>query len=229
MLPKSVFITATDTGIGKTVVAAALALCLRDQGRVAAFKPVESGVPSTDGNLADSEILAQASHLEDFEAACLYRLTHPLAPAVAAEMEGVQIHPDRILRRIRSLKRNHDYLVVEGIGGVRVPIRWDYSVLDLMSDLALPVLLVARAGLGTLNHTLLTLDAIQARGLQTWAILLNSCSTTPGIDEQTNPRALKKLTGVDRIGVLPRCPGSDPREVIQTLRPHIQEHLLGSP
>ena len=229
MVPKAVFITATDTGVGKTVIAAALALCLGDRGRVAAFKPIESGVPSRDGEPADSEILAQASDLRDSKAASLYRLKCPLAPAVAAEMEGVPIQPNRILRCIRSLRQSHDYLLVEGIGGVRVPILWDYSVLDLMSDLALPVLLVARSNLGTLNHTLLTLDAIQNRGLQTWAVLLNGQSPDPGIDEQTNPGALKKLTGLDRIAVLPRYNGRQSQQVIRSLRPEIQRHLLEGP
>ena len=229
MFPSSVFITATDTGVGKTVVAAALALCLGERSRVAAFKPIESGFPTESGQPADSEILGQVSHLRDAEEACLYRLKPPLAPAVAAEMEGVSIRPDRILKRIDELRRSHDHLLVEGIGGVRVPLLWDYSVLDLMSDAGLPVLLVARASLGTLNHTLLSLNAIQGRRLQVWAVVLNGRSAHPGIDEQTNPKALTRLTGLDRIAVLPQCPGDTSMQVIHALQPEVRKQLLTDP
>ena len=144
------FVTATDTGVGKTVVTAGLAAALRARGRdVAIFKPVQSGALADDP-AGDAALLG---------ADCLYAFTAALAPLVAARAEGRQVELEPILERARKLEREHELLLVEGAGGLLVPLAPGLDVAGLAEALGLPLVVVARAGLGTVNHTLLTVEA----------------------------------------------------------------------
>jgi len=123
MLPDSIFITGTDTGVGKTAIATAMALSLRQAGvNVRVFKPVETGVPTRD-EPSDAELLARAAQVP-VEEVCVYRLKAPLAPAVAAQLEGIEIDVQRIVECFNALRRRSDVVIVEGAGGVLVPLRW---------------------------------------------------------------------------------------------------------
>lgn len=224
MLPEALFITATDTGVGKTAVAAAIALSLREAGKkVAAFKPVETGVPPPEGQPSDAEILGKACGLSSQEEVSLYSLKHPLAPAVAADREKVDIDVERIVERFRQLKEENDLVLVEGVGGLMVPIRWDYSVLNLIDDLGVPVLIVARPGLGTINHTELTCRALRRHKAKIFAVVLNGSSPHPGLAERTNPQALHRLTKLRRIYALPHCPRPDTLAVATALKPIVRD------
>jgi len=169
------FVTATDTGVGKTFVTAALATALRARGRdVAVFKPVQSGATAEDPS-GDAVLLG---------ADCVYAFAAPLAPLVAARAEGRTIELEPILARARELVREHELLLVEGAGGLLVPLADDFDLADLAVALGLPLVIVARAGLGTVNHTLLTIEAARARGLELAGVVLNGRS-----DESTAENA----------------------------------------
>lgn len=175
MSGRGFFVTATDTGVGKTFVTAALATALRARGRdVAVFKPVQSGATAEDPS-GDAVLLG---------ADCVYAFAAPLAPLVAARAEGRTIELEPILARARELVREHELLLVEGAGGLLVPLAEDLDLADLALALGLPLVIVARAGLGTVNHTLLTIEAARARGLELAGVVLNGRS-----DESTAENA----------------------------------------
>lgn len=209
-MAKGFFITGTDTGVGKTIVSAALIHFLRGRGlSVCAMKPIESGCAGKDGALVPSDgifLREAAGMVEDITAVTPYALEAPLAPMVASDIEGIRIDPERIKRIFYGLAVNYDAAVVEGVGGLLVPIRKDYFVLDLAVDLGLPVIIVARPGLGTINHTLLTLRCALSAGAQVAGIIINNPAGDGGDDDharRTNPEVIKELAGVPLIGVFP--------------------------
>ncbi len=194
-------VSGTDTDVGKTLVAGGLARLLRDRGvDVGVMKPVASGVPPD----ADAEWLIAAAGVDDpLELVCPLRFRDPLAPAVAAQLAGQAVEIAHIHQAFAALSARHRFLIVEGVGGLLVPIDWDYDVRRLASDLALPLLIVARAGLGTINHTVLTVEAARARGLTVSGIVLCESRDQPaGLAEQTNPAAIERLTDAPVLGTL---------------------------
>lgn len=204
-----ILVTGTDTGVGKTVVAAALVLALRERATLAVgVKPVETGIEAEQES--DSEILAKASGRDEPRARPLLRLIEPLAPAVAAERAGRVVQPSEIEDRLRSLRADGYRLVVEGAGGLLVPLAWGFTALDLAERLGLEVVIVARAGLGTLNHACLTIDALHARGVRVRAVVLNGISAHPTLAEQTNPDVLRRLRPGLRVLGLPAHDTKDP-------------------
>jgi dethiobiotin synthetase len=209
-------VTGTDTGVGKTAVAAGLVLALRARGRDAVgFKPVETGVEP--GSPADSALLARASGREEPLTAPLVSLREALAPAVAAERAGVGVDRDAIETRVRALRERHPSIVVEGAGGAAVPLAWGYTALDLAQRLRLPVVVVARPGLGTINHVWLTVEALRARNIPVAAVVLNGVASPPDLAEETNPKALARLLPDVRFLTLPRVDSADPWEVASRL------------
>jgi len=209
-------VTGTDTGVGKTLIAAALVLALRDRGlKAIAWKPVESGVLPSEP--ADSEILALASGVEDPLAQPLLRLHEALAPAVAAERSGVALPPAAVEARLDALRRKGYSVVVEGAGGLLAPLAWDYTALDLARRAKLEAVIVGRPGLGTINHVLLTHDALVRAGVRVRGAVLNGRGDPPDLAEQTNPEALGRLLPRVKVIVTPRLAGS-PIEMAQALR-----------
>jgi len=208
----NLFLTATDTAVGKTVVAAAIAAHLREQGlSVGVMKPAETGCCKRGGALhpSDADFLRRASATDDvLGAICPYRFSEPLAPAVAARRAKKEIDT-RLIRKIyRAISKGHNTTLVEGAGGLMVPLCGSYLYLDLAAELGLPLVIVARAGLGTINHTLLTVNAARARGLEIYGIILNQARKGKlGPAEKTNPGAIAELTGISRVFSLPYIPG----------------------
>ncbi|HLA78278.1 MAG TPA: dethiobiotin synthase [Vicinamibacteria bacterium] len=208
---RDLLINGTDTGVGKTVVAAGMLLALRARGvRAIGLKPAETGL--TPNERADSEILAWASGTDEPLAAPLLRLAEPLAPAVAAERAGTALDPARLRVRLQALREEGYTLVVEGAGGLLVPLAWGFTALDLAEAENLEAVLVARAGLGTLNHILLTAQALLARGVRLKGVVLNGRSREPDLAETTNPAALARLLPGVPLVVLPRWPGASTGE-----------------
>jgi dethiobiotin synthetase len=202
---RDLLVTGTDTGVGKTLVAAALLLALRERGaRALGFKPAETGVSPEDES--DSSVLAQASGVTEERVRPLLHLEEALAPAVAAERARVTLDPERILETIRELRAGGYALVVEGAGGILVPLAWGFTALDLAVRAKLEAVVVARAGLGTLNHVLLTVEALERRGVALRGIILNGVGSPPDVAETTNPEALRRLLPGVPILVLPREP-----------------------
>jgi dethiobiotin synthetase len=198
-------VTGTDTTVGKTLVAAALLLELRSRGIAAVgFKPVESGLDEDEGAPADSELLARASGVDEPAARPLLRLGEPLAPAVAAERAGRELEPAAVHARVDALRVAGYRVVVEGAGGLMVPLAWGFTALDLAAEAGLSVVIVARAGLGTLNHVVLTAEALHAREVPIAGVVLNGRRDPPDLAERTNPAALARLLPGVRVVVTPR-------------------------
>ena len=168
------FVTGTDTGVGKTFLTAALARRAREIGeRVFAFKPIETGC--TPGQLGEDqrELVAAAGGWQQGELGGLYSLARPVAPWVAARDEGVTIDIDRILAIVQEASRSVDRTLVEGAGGWRVPVTADLDMAGLAQRLGGRVVVVARATLGTINHSLLTLEAVERDGCTVVALVLS--------------------------------------------------------
>ncbi len=210
--------------MGKTVVAAALVLGLRQRGvRAVGFKPVETGIDSDE--VADSFVLRAASGQESPLLLPLLRLREPLAPAVAAERAGSAFDPDAAGSRIQALRAAGYSLVVEGAGGLLVPLAWGFTALDLAVQSGLDAVVVARAGLGTLNHIALTLEALARRNVRVQAVVLNGQGDPPDLAEATNPAALARLFPEVRLVVLPRLPTTAPLAAARVLSPLLLEAL----
>jgi dethiobiotin synthetase len=208
-LVRDLLVTGTDTGIGKTVIAAALVKALRARGvRAIGFKPVETGIDS--GQPADSDLLAAAAGVREPLAAPLLQLAEPLAPAVAADRAEVALSPDEVEARIAQLRRAGYTIVVEGAGGVLVPLAWDYTVLDLAQSCDLDAVVVARPGLGTLNHAAMTAMILRAREIPIRGIVLNGRAASPDLAEATNPAALSRMLRDVRIIEVPHQTTTDP-------------------
>lgn len=214
MSGRGIFITGTDTGVGKTLVAAGLVRALRARGLDAgAMKPVASGGRRTPQGLIseDAELLQKAGGLSDpLEIINPLCLELPLAPSVAAELSGVEIHLGKIREAYETLRRQHRFLVVEGVGGLLVPIRGEYLVADLAREMGLPLVIVSRPGLGTINHTLLTIAAARSHGLEIRGFIINGFrEEEAGLAERTSPAQIEKLGQVPLLGVLPFDPEVD--------------------
>ncbi len=209
---RGLFVTGTDTGVGKTEVSCALLLEARAAGLdVGAMKPAESGVAP--GQPSDAERLRLAAGGGDEPGlVCPYRFQAPLAPAVAARLAGVEVRLEVILEAARALAARHAALLVEGAGGLLVPLTPRETFADLAVALGLPVLVVARAGLGTVNHTALTVEALRARRLRVAGVVLNR--TAPGDDPSVphNAAEVTRLTGVAVLAILPWCSDIAARE-----------------
>ncbi|MEF8974584.1 MAG: dethiobiotin synthase, partial [Haloarcula sp.] len=187
-----VFVVGTDTGVGKTVVTAGLTGWLREEGTEAvAVKPCQTGYPPDD----DAAFVESVCGTAD-AAVCLERLSPPLAPAVAAResADDSRLCYESIRDGVTDIVATSEAAVVEGIGGLCVPLADSREVVDLVADVGLPALVVARSGLGTLNHTALTVRALGRRGVPVVGIVLNEYegATTA---ERTNPAVIERMTG----------------------------------
>jgi dethiobiotin synthetase len=207
-MARGFFVTGTDTGVGKTVVAGVLIKALQMLGsRVCGMKPIESGCRRRGSMLlpSDGAFLKEISQMKEplshVSPSCF---ESPLAPMIAAEREGRRVDLKNILSIFMVLSDKYDAVVVEGIGGLRVPIKADYSVADLAAEMGLPLLVVASPFLGTINHTLLTIDYAQAKGLEIAGIVINYMRPSEGsLAEGTNPSVLERLSPVPLIGRVP--------------------------
>jgi len=205
---RGLFVTGTDTDVGKTWVAAGLTATLRRRGLGAVyFKPIQSGCPQEGGRLipTDARLARDLAGLpESLDLLTPIALRLPLAPGVAAAQAGVEVDPGRIAAALRDLAGRYEFFVVEGAGGLYVPlIGLDFLVLDLIRWLALPLVVVAKSGLGTINHTVLTVKAALAAGIEVTGIILNRYPEKPGLAAETNPGVIAALTGVPVLGRLP--------------------------
>jgi len=204
------FITTTDTGVGKTVFTAALAERLRGEGRaVIAMKPIATGVAGA-GVSSDTlflECAAQSGESPERLTPLAFRA--PLAPAVAARLEGRAIDLAALAEHCRSVAARYEVTLVEGVGGLLVPLTDGACVADFAKELGLPLIVVARPGLGTLNHTALTVESARGRGLAVAGIVISGWPEEPGLAEETNLDELPRLTGLPLLACLPLSEGLD--------------------
>jgi dethiobiotin synthetase len=220
MAARGIFITGTDTGVGKTIVAATLARLLRMNGvSVGVMKPVTSGCRTDEGGLIsdDALLLTRAAGVDYTEHVAPYCLREPLAPADAARRDGVRIDFSVIKAAYAELTRQFDYVIVEGAGGLMVPLAGGLLIADLARELELPLLVVARPGLGTINHTVLTCYAAQQLGLQVAGVIVNGMPEQPGPAEQGAAHQIGSLCGAPVLGIWPHRDEVDEMELIDEL------------
>jgi dethiobiotin synthetase len=203
---RGLFVTGTDTGVGKSVLAASICAALAESGEtVAAFKPAVSGTDEPAGDWPpDHELLAEAASAgQDPGDVAPYVFGPPLSPHLAAELAGTVIDPPVLIERARAAAAASGLLVCEGVGGLLVPLTPGYLVRDLAVDLGLPVVVAARTGLGTINHTLLTVEAARAAGLRVAGVVMTPWRARPERIELSNLETVTRLGGVQVSG-LPR-------------------------
>lgn len=202
-------VTGTDTGVGKTYVAAALARQLEAEGcRVAAMKPVETGCATEPAPTEDGVILARATGQRSPRQA-LRRFRAPLAPAVAAELEGMTVELEEVAREIRREAEAADVVLVEGAGGLLSPMGWSWTALDLARALDAAALVVASDRLGCINHALLTIGTLEAAGVRVVGLVLNA----PELGDQStgsNAGAIQRLWGRGQAWAIARDGGASP-------------------
>lgn len=201
----SLFVTGTDTGIGKTLITGALTWALNQRGfEVGCFKPIQSGDLLHD-QTGDAWRLKALSGLSDpLEHIGHYALSEPLAPRLAAERAGSTITREQLLARCREAESRHRHLMVEGAGGLAVPLTRDCTVTELALDLGYPVLIVARPSLGTVNHTVLTVHYARSHGLNVAGVIISGYGRN-GVDlaEQHNARYIEEYADVKVMGQIP--------------------------
>ncbi len=206
---RGVFVTGTDTEAGKTVVAGAICAVLAARGeRVAAFKPAVTGLDDEPSDWPpDHELLAAASggRAEDVTP---YEFGPAVSPHWAAELAGRAIEPERIVAAARAAGEAAGTLVCEGVGGLLVPLTTGYSVRDLAVDLGLPLVVAARPGLGTINHTLLTVEAAKAAGLRVAGVVMTPWPEDPEPIAVSNRETVERLAAVPVSGLPPATPES---------------------
>lgn len=198
---RGIFVTGTDTAVGKTVVACGIARLLRDHKMsVGVMKPISTG----DQNDAQS-LIAASGVKDELQLVNPLYFEAPLAPYIAAQAEGREVEMEHIYKAFWALSKKHDVMVVEGVGGVKVPLGESTYVLDLIEALRLPALVIARAGLGTINHTLLTVEALMNKKIPVVGVLLNG-GNGKSLAEITNPEALQNQTPAQILGHLKANP-----------------------
>ena len=209
MAARGVFVTGTGTEVGKSVVAAVIAAEAAAEGlSVAVFKPAVSGLD--EGGEADHELLARASRsAQDENEIAPYRYGPPVSPHLAAEMAGEEIDADLLERAAEDAATGAEAVVVEGVGGLMVPLRPDYLVRNLAAQLGHPLVIVAHAGLGTINHTLLSIEAAWTAELEVRAVVRNRWPAEPGRLEESNRETIAELTGVE-VATLAEVDLADP-------------------
>lgn len=222
---RSIFITGTDTGVGKTMAARVLGTLLKSQGLdVGVMKPVQCG---GDDAASLKEFLKVNDPLEDIN---LYRAKEPLSPHEAFRRDKINVHVDKIISVYQRLRRRHDVLLIEGAGGLMVPIRDEYLVADLIKDFDADMVIVSRPGLGAINHTLLTIDAARERGINVLGVLF--CETEQkdkGIPEKTNPATISRLGDVPVLGIIPHMKEVSPEAIARHCQQINLKPLLNPP
>lgn len=214
------FITGTDTDVGKTVVTACLTTLFKSQG-VGIMKPIETGVDPNCSSTAnsDTKFLMEVSGTNDAEEeVCPLRLKTPASPYQASQIAGTSIQPSTILKQFKVLQSRHNMMLVEGVGGLLVPITTRYNVADLAREIGLPLIIVSRVRVGTLNHTLLTINAARQHGLIIKGIILNK-QENGDLDkvEEQQGKLIEELSDTPILGTCPYIDDVSPEAIHKSL------------
>jgi dethiobiotin synthetase len=202
---RGLFVTATDTGAGKTFVTAGVArIWRREQRPFRVCKPVATG---TEGRWSeDTRVLAEAAGDANLEAVTPYTFAAGAAPPVAARLAGVRLRLEDLTTAVRLRAAGGRTVLVEGVGGLLCPLTERETVADLAAELCLPLIVVTRRSLGTLNHTLLTVEAAQGRGLRLAGVVVTATAPISGVAEETAIEELRRRLDVPLLAVLPHQP-----------------------
>lgn len=203
-----IFITGTDTGVGKTIASAGLVLALKARGlNVGYMKPIETGCPVLDGEVVaqDTRFVREVCGIrDDLDLMCPYRLKAAAAPSIASRLEDIHVDLSFIVDQYFQLSLLHEVVVVEGVGGLMVPLNNSEVVTDLILQLGLETVVVARPGLGTINHTLLTVNMAKMMGIAVTGVVINGFGKDViGLPERTNPDEIQHFGNVPVLGILP--------------------------
>jgi dethiobiotin synthetase len=194
----TILVTGTDVGVGKTWVGCALARALRDSGKhVIAIKPVETGCSGQPSEEEDGVRLAKATGQSE-PAHAIIRLPDSMAPVLSSERAGAEIDFDALVLKIERSVESADYALVEGAGGLLTPVTWEWNMADIARALGASALVVAADRLGTINHTLLTLSALELAGLPCAGVVLTTPEKRDASTGQ-NAAAIARLSGIDRV------------------------------
>lgn len=224
---RGLFVTGTDTGVGKTVVTAAIAALLRAEGlNAGVWKPVQSGA-SLGSGVTDAERLLMSTGIEERpEVVAPFTFEAPLTPLLAARQAGVTLTLKSLIAAGEPLAERYEALLVEGAGGVAVPLTDDTLVADLIAELRIPALIVARSGLGTINHTLLTASFLRQRAIPIIGVIMNDGGMTETQDDPsmaTNAELIERYGVLKVLGRFPRLHNeTDTETLIHTARRTIQ-------
>lgn len=221
------FVTGTDTGVGKTIIACGLAAVLKEKRfDVGVFKPLLSGI-SRDDPESDTSLLKKMSQTYlSHEDITPFEFKEPLAPYVAGKLEGKLIGFEEVLHHWEMIRGKHQYFIVEGAGGISVPLGENFLVSDLIKALDLPIVIVARPNLGTINHTFLTVQYAKSIGLRITGIVINGISDHPDLAEITNPKLIEELCGVPILGVTPKFNEITHENIKNIVKDHIDMTLV---
>jgi len=203
---KSFFVTGTDTGVGKTVITATLAMCLRKLGiDVGVMKPISSGIPQKTGfKSSDVSLLCEAAGITDSEEMINpVFLPIPTSPYDATKILNVSIDMPLIFEKFQNLIKTHQMLLVEGIGGIMTPITKNFFVADMIKAMGLDTIIVTRSTLGTLNHTIMTLSMCKDYEIPVKGMIVNYFDEQGGPAEKNAPATLYELTGIPILGIIP--------------------------
>ncbi|RKD21594.1 dethiobiotin synthase [Caminicella sporogenes] len=227
-MAKGLFVIGTDTDVGKTFITAGIVYILRKNNyNAVSFKPVQSGGIICNSKLVsgDIEFIKRVAGLkEEYCSMNSYCLKEAVSPHIAAERENINIDVYRIIDDYQKLKDKYDFIIVEGAGGVIVPlIRNKYYIYDLIKDLNIPVVIVARAGVGTINHTVLTVNYIKSLGINVKGIIINNYSGN--FYEDDNIEVIKKITKVDVVGVVNKLDLKGNEDDISKIRQEFEKSL----
>ncbi|MDE1842554.1 MAG: dethiobiotin synthase [Thaumarchaeota archaeon] len=222
---KSYFVTGTDTGVGKTFFTAALAACLQKRGiNVGVMKPIATGIsPKTGFRSTDVSILHSAAKVNDLENEINpIFMPLPVSPYDASKVLHLSFDKKIIFEQFEKLQKRHDMMLVEGIGGIMTPLTQDYFVSDLIKEIGLETIIVTRSTLGTLNHTMMTVNTCRNYGISIKGIVVNNYDEKGGPEEKNSPLTIHEITRVDILGVLPFVKDCDGYE---TVTPHIEKNI----
>lgn len=242
-MAKGFFVTGTDTGVGKTIITAALVKAAQLLGfKVCGMKPIETGCK----RIVDSRQHAEYREIDYFlqpsdglflrkisdtsesiDLITPVRFENPLAPMPASEIEGRQADLEKIRIAYGELSRKYTVIIMEGIGGILVPIKKDYFVLDMARDFGLPVIVVSKPGLGTINHTMLTVNYAIKAELTVAGIIINLSQPSSGtLAENTNPDVLQKVCPAPLIGIFPFLKNFEGSTIERAVLKHLNLEII---
>lgn len=226
-MKNGIFVTGTDTDVGKTIIASGIAAVLKErQIDVGVFKPLLSGIPREDP-ASDTSLLKQLSETSlSYEEITPFPFKEPLAPYIAAKLEGKSVGIEDVLDRWEKIKGKHGFFIVEGAGGISVPLGEQFLVSDLIKALKLPILIVARPNLGTVNHIFLTVQYAKSLGHTIAGIIMNGISENPSLAEITNPKLIEELCGVPILGITPKLKDLTMANIKNMVKEHVDMTLL---
>lgn len=203
---KSYFITGTDTGVGKTSVTAALAVCIKKLGvNVGVMKPIATGIPQKSGfKSSDASVLSQTCGVDDSEDLVNpVFMPLPASPYDVGKILDLKVDREIIFEKFEKLKNKHEMLLVEGIGGIMTPLSRDYFVADMIKGMGLETIIVTRSTLGTLNHTMMTVRTCHDYKIPIKGIIVNNYDEKGGMAEKNSPSTIYEITNVPILGILP--------------------------